>query len=56
VEFGPYGLCSECIVFGVHIDREHAYTLYKILVLSDNYLLMLHRANVQSVDWTTLIR
>jgi hypothetical protein len=30
--------------FGVHIDRKHAYTLYKILVLSDNYLLMLSAA------------
>jgi len=32
------------ISFGVHIDRKHAYTLYKILVLSDNYLLMLSAA------------
>jgi len=32
------------IGFGVHIDRKHAYTLYKILVLSDNYLLMLYAA------------
>jgi hypothetical protein len=31
------------ISFGVHIDRKHAYT-YKILVLSDNYLLMLSAA------------
>lgn len=28
------------IGFGVHIDRKHAYTLYKFLVLFDNYLLM----------------
>jgi len=34
--------------FGVHIDRKHAYTLYKILVLFDNYLLMLCAARMGS--------
>jgi len=36
------------IGFGVHIDRIHACTLYKILVLSDNYLLMLCAARMGS--------
>jgi hypothetical protein len=33
------------IGFGVHIDRKHA---YKILVLSDNYLLILSAARMGS--------
>ena len=36
------------IGFIVHIDRKRVYTLYKILVLSDNYLLILFAAQMDS--------